>query len=139
MVPKPDDRFKRRADDEVFTFVSVEADGTWKLRTRHGGHDFLKPDVVARDYEAQQWTLPDGRRLEVDSRWTKNGEYFTVTRIDPPPVDRVLVRGDVGQVVGVAPIVELFAYYRPANEAELARAAAAREAAERQRQREAAP
>lgn len=119
---RPDDRWIKKAGGGEFRVLAVEPDRV-TLRSPGGGTDVLTRAELAAGFvpSPELWRAPDGRTVHRGSRWKKGGELFTVERIDHPPVDRVIVRGDKGQGVGVSPIAELLDLYAPASPADEAR------------------
>ena len=114
---QPDDRFVHKQSRNEFRFLRVEPDGKVALRTQFGGTELVRPEELTAFYEALQWRLPTsrvgGRTVAVGDRFAKAGETFVVHRIDAPATNRVVLRGDRGQIACVEPIEELFVYYVP--------------------------
>ena len=113
--PQAGDAYFRRIDDFPCTVVGVAGGGV-TLKTSAGGTDTCPLDALDRLYRrdpvTRQYKHARGL-IALGQRWVRraSGEAFTVEKIDPPPFDRVVLRGGKGQGVGVGPISELFTDY----------------------------
>lgn len=114
-MPPVGERCFRREDDFPCRVVDVSG-GTVTLKTSAGGTD----SCAAADYDrlyrkdpvVHEYAHAKGK-VCLGEGWTKRttGELFAVTKIDPPPFDRVVLIGEKGQVTGCSPIRELFDGY----------------------------
>lgn len=121
-TPKPGTYFKKKSDEKIYKFVDTVVEGDAVVARMHGLRggvmkvpldqllEFYDPETLCYEYQVPgtPHTLLLG---DVYTRF-RTGETYTITQIDPPPNNRVIVRGEKGQVHGICPIKELFDEYK---------------------------